>query len=125
MHHDRVRTSRLSVGLFLLSGFLLMSMGGAVVAAPVTLPLMYLAVRRHPTAAFRWAGGVLAALTTVELVWAVVYLVADETKPSIWLLPLASGIAVLGLFATTRRQARRSNRSPSRNQISTSSSRAR
>lgn len=113
--------TRLSVGLFLLSAFLLMTWGGAVVAAPATLPLLYLAVRRHPTAAFRWTGGVLAGLTTVEVTWAAVYLVDEETRPSIWLLPLAAGIAVLVLFVAARRQARRSSRSPSRNQTSTPS----
>lgn len=110
--------TRLSVGLFLLSGLLLLTMGGAVVAAPLTVPLMYVAVRRHPTAAFRWVGGVLAGLTTVELAWAVVYVVDEETKPSIWLAPLAFGVAVLALFATAQSQARRSSRSPSRNQTS-------
>lgn len=113
--------TRLSVGLFLLAAFLLLTWGGAVAAAPVTLPLLYLAVRRHPTAPFRWAGGVLAGLTTVELAWAVVYVVDEETKPSVWLLPLAAGIVVLGLFVSARRQARRSNRSPSRYQTSTPS----
>ena len=113
--------TRSSIGLFLLAGFLLMTWGGAVAAAPATLPLMYLAVRRHPTAPFRWVGGVLAGLTTVEVAWAVVYVVDEETQPSIWLLPLAAGIVALALFVTARRQARRSSRSPSRNQTSTPS----
>jgi hypothetical protein len=115
---------RLSVGLFLLCGLLLLTWGGAVVAAPVTLPLSYLAVRRHPSRPFRWVGGVLAGLTTVEVAWALVYVLDGETKPSIWLLPLAAGVAVLALFVAAggaARQARRSSRSPSRNQTSTSS----
>lgn len=111
----------LGVALFVVSAFLLLTMGGAVFAAPVTLPLLYVAVRLHPTAAFRWTGGVLAGLTTVEVVWAVVYLAGGEAKPSIWLVPLVAGIAVLALLATTGRQARRSSRSPSRNQTSTPS----
>ena len=116
---------RLSVGLFLLCGLLLMSYGGAVVAAPLTLPLLYLAVRRHPTAAFRWTGGVIAGLTAMEVAWVLVYLAQGEDQPSIWLLPLAVGVLVLVAFVTTRRQARRSSRSPSRNQSSTPSSRRR
>jgi hypothetical protein len=112
----------LRVALFVVSGFLLMSMGGAVFAAPLTLPLMYLAVRSHPTAGYRWAGGVVAGLTAVELAWAVVYVVGSEEQPSIWLVPLAVGLAVLVAFATARRQARRSSRSPSRNHTSTPSS---
>lgn len=102
--------TRLSVGLFLLSGLLLLTYGGQVVAAPLTLPLMYLAVRRHPTAPFRWIGGVLAGLTTVEVAWAVVYVFDGETKPSVWLLPLTAGIVVLAVFATTKRPARGSRR---------------
>jgi len=117
-----VRASRLGIALFVVGGFLLMSMGGAVFASPVTLPLMYLAVRRHPTTAFRWVGGALAGLTTVELVWAVIYFLSGETKPSIWLVPLAAGLVVLACFAGAGRQARRSSRSPSRNHTSTSSS---
>lgn len=101
-----VGVDNLAVGLFMLAGLLLASMGGAVFAAPVTLPLMYLAVRHHPTGPFRWAGGVIAALTTVELAWAVVYFVGGEEEPSIWLLPLLGGLCVLALFATARRRQR-------------------
>src|SRR5439155_455947 len=72
-HDGPVSLYRLSVGLFLLCGFLLLTFGCAVVAAPVTLPLTYLAVRRHPSRPFRWVAGVLAGLTTVEVAWAVVY----------------------------------------------------
>jgi len=96
----------LAVGLFVVAGLLLASMGGAVFAAPFTLPLMYLAVRHHPTRPFRWAGGSVAAVTTVELAWAVVYLVGGEEQPSIWLLPLLAGLSVLALFATARRGER-------------------
>lgn len=115
----------LSAGLFVVCGLLLITMGGAVVAAPVTLPLMYLAVRRHPTLAFRSAGGLIGGLTAVELAWALVYLVAGEHKPAIWLVPLALGVVVLVTFLTAGRQARRSSRSPSRNQTSTPSSTSR
>ncbi len=101
-----VGVDNLAVGLFIVAGFLLASMGGAVFAAPVTLPLMYLAVRHHPTGPFRWAGGVIAALTTVELAWAVVYFVGGEEQPSIWLAPLFAGVCVLAIFATTRRRQR-------------------
>jgi 4-hydroxybenzoate polyprenyltransferase len=113
--------TRLSVGLFLLAALLLLTWGGAVAAGPLTLPLMYLAARRHPTRPFRWVGGVLAGLTTVEVAWAVVYLVDGEARPSIWLLPLVAGVVVLALFVGAGAQARRSSRSPSRNQTSTSS----
>lgn len=116
---------RLSVALFVVCAVLLMSQGGAVVGAPVTLPLLYLAVRRHPTAAFRWAGGLIAGLTALELAWAVIYLLEGEGRASIWLVPLAVGVAVVAAFVATGRQARRSSRSPSRNHTSTPSSRSR
>jgi hypothetical protein len=116
-----VPVAGLRVALFVVSGFLLMSMGGAVFAAPLTLPLLYLAVRSHPSAPYRWAGGVIAGLTTVEVAWAVVYLVGGEEGPWIWLIPLGAGVAVLAAFVTARRQARRSSRSPSRNHSSTPS----
>ena len=117
--------ARLSVGLFVVGGFLLLSMGGAVFAAPLTLPLMYLAARRHPTRPFRWAGGVVGGLTTVELAWAVVYFVGGEEQPTIWLLPLAAGLAYLAASLVVGRQARRSRRSPARNHSSTPSRRGR
>ena len=118
-------TKGLSVALFLVAGFLLMSFGGAVVAAPLTPPLLYLAVRRHPTPAFSWAGGVIAGLTAVEVAWAVVYVLEGETTPSIWVVPLVTGLAVLAGLVATGRQARRSRRSSSRNHTSTPSSRSR
>ena len=115
----------LGIALFVVCGVLLMSYGGAVFAAPVTLPLLYLAVRRHPTTAFRWVGGVLAGLTTVEVVWALVYVADGEDQPWISLVPVVTGVAVLAAFALAGRQARRSSRSPSRNHSSTPSSRRR
>lgn len=97
-----VRLHHLSVVLFTAAGLLLASMGGAVFAAPLTLPLMYLAVRRHPTPLFRWIGGVIAGLTTLELVWAIVYVLGGEAKPTIWLVPVVAGLSMLALVATTR-----------------------
>ena len=94
----RVRAEWLTVALFVVCGVLLMSFGGAVVVAPVTLPLLYVAVRRRPTAAFRWTGGVIAGLTAVEVVWVLVYLAAGEDTPWIALVPLAAGVAVLLVF---------------------------
>jgi hypothetical protein len=103
---ESVLVDNLAAGLFVVAGLLLASMGGAVFAAPVTLPLMYLAVRHHPTRPFRLAGGAVAALTAVELAWAVVYFAGGEEQPSIWLLPLLAGLGVLALFATARRRER-------------------
>jgi len=101
-----VRRDYAGAGLFVVAGLLLASMGGAVLAAPLTLPLMYLAVRHHPTPPFRWAGGGVAALTAVELVWAGVYFVGGEQQPSIWLVPMGAGLCVMALFVTARRRER-------------------
>jgi hypothetical protein len=105
-----VLVDRLSVGLFVISGLLLLSMGGAVVAAPLTLPLMYLAVRRRPTPAFRWAGGIIGGLTALEVAWAVVYVVDGEETPQIWLLPLVVAAVVLAAFLTAVRPGVRADR---------------
>jgi hypothetical protein len=48
---------------FVLAGFLLLSMGGAIVAAPVTVPLMSIAACRRPTRPFRMSAMVLSGLT--------------------------------------------------------------
>ena len=65
--------------LVAVSGFLLLSMGGAIVAAPLTLPLLYLAVRnRQLGSGLRLAALVIAALTVAELAWAATYLTVAE-----------------------------------------------
>jgi hypothetical protein len=81
------------VVVFAITGFLLVSLGGAIVAAPVTVPVMFLAASRHPTSAFRVTTAVLGSLTVAEAVWAVTYLAVDEAKPRIWLLPMVAGLA--------------------------------
>ena len=85
------------------AAFLLVSMGGAIVAAPVTVPLMVTAVRRHPTPAFRTVGAALVALTVAEVAWALTYVTAGEARPWIWLLPALAALA--GAFATVRPRA--------------------
>jgi hypothetical protein len=51
---------------------------------------------------------VLTGATVAEVVWALTYVVADEAKPWIWLLPLVAAIvAIAALLATsdTREQS--------------------
>ena len=80
------------------AALLLGTVGGAVVASPVTLPLLYRIARRYPGGGLRVAAGVVGALTCVETVWALCYLAFEESQPWIWLLPLAAGAAwALGL----------------------------
>jgi hypothetical protein len=95
-----LRWKMMGLVVFGVSAVLLASMGGAIVAAPVTIPLIVVASRRHPTVAFRAVGAVLVGLTAGEVVWALTYLAIEEAKPWIWLLPLVvalpAAVAVLG-----------------------------
>ncbi len=92
----------LGLVVFVVASLLLLSMGGAIFAAPVTLPLMYVASRRHPTPAFRAAAVLIGALTVAEVVWAVTYLQADEAQPWIWLLPVVGGLTAALVFVRAR-----------------------
>lgn len=84
----------LGVLVLVAAGVLLTSIGGlGIVAAPVTLPLLFLVVRRRPTQAFRIAAAVIGGLTAAELAWGVVYAVVGEVSVAIWLLPIVSGMA--------------------------------
>ncbi len=84
------------------SAFLLLSMGGAIVAAPLTLPLLYLAIRAgRMGAGLRSAAVVIAALTVAEVAWAATYLAVEEAQPWIWLLPFAAGAVTANTFART------------------------
>jgi hypothetical protein len=96
------------VVLFCVAGFLLVSMGGAIVAAPLTVPLMFLVTRRHPTRAFRTAGTALTGATVAEVVWALTYIAAGEAEPWIWILPLLSAIAAMGPLVTASHPQRTS-----------------
>lgn len=90
----------LYVLLFVAAAMLLTSIGGlGIVAAPLTLPLMLLAVLRHPSRAFRAAGALIGGLTAAELTWGLVYIVAGEPRVVIWLVPLACGMATALGFA--------------------------
>ena len=82
--------------LVAVSALLLLSMGGAIVAAPLTLPLLYLAVRNGRLGAgLRTAAITVAGLTVAEVVWAATYLAMTEAQPWIWLLPAGAGAAVV------------------------------
>ena len=89
------------VVLFCVSAFLLLSMGGAIIAAPITVPLMFVVTRRHPTTAFRVTGALLVGATVAEAVWALTYLIADEAKPWIWLAPLVVAVAAMAAIVST------------------------
>ncbi len=90
---------RATTAAFVVAAFLLVSMGGAILAAPLMLPVMYVGVRRHSTRLFRTIGGLLSALTVGEVVWAAVYVSLGESKPWIWLFPVIGGLAVAFAYA--------------------------
>lgn len=73
---------------------LLVSFGGAIVAAPVTIPILAVTIRardvERPT---RLVGAVVLALTVGELVWALTYITLGEVQPLIWLAPGAAALA--------------------------------
>ncbi len=88
-----------TIGLvtYLVAGFLILSMGGAILAAPVIIPLMWIAASRHPTRAFRVSATVLSALTVAEIVWALTYLAVAEAQPWIWLWPSVAALVVVAI----------------------------
>ncbi len=93
--------SRVGVAVFAIAAVLLVSMGGAVVAAPITVPLLLLVVSRHPSRRFTIVGALLAGLTLGEVAWAITYQRVGESQPWIVLLPLLS-CAIGSAFVTHR-----------------------
>jgi hypothetical protein len=89
---------------FVGAALLLLSFGGAIIAAPLTLPLMFLASRRQPTHAFRRAAVVIGALTAAEAGWAMTYLLLAESRPWIWLLPACSAAVAAWVYASPNRR---------------------
>ena len=96
----RAVTTTARVILLAGTAFLLLSMGGGIIAAPATMPLLFMAARSSRSTGYRVAAGVVAALTAVELAWAITYIASGggEPKPVIWLAPLLAGIAVGVIF---------------------------
>jgi hypothetical protein len=87
--------------LFVVSGGLLLTMGGAIFAAPATIPTMYLLMRARPTRPFRTFGSVIGALTVAEVAWWCVYVSGGEPQPWVWLVPLLAAIATALVFQRT------------------------
>ena len=79
---------------------LLGSMGGAILAAPVLLPLLWWATRTTARGV-RVLGAILAALVVGEVAWAGVYVVVGERQPYIWALPALAAAVTLWLMLVT------------------------
>ena len=76
------------------AAFLLVTMGGAIVAAPVVLPLLAWSAARTPSRRVRGTAAVLAALTAAEAGWAAAYLTVGEQQPWIVAVPVVAGALV-------------------------------
>ncbi|MEA2687250.1 MAG: hypothetical protein QOE93_2445 [Actinomycetota bacterium] len=75
-----------------LSAVLLLSFGGAIVAAPLALPLLAWTARATPSHRLRIVAALLAGLTAAEVGWAAVYLTLGESQPWIVAIPLVAGL---------------------------------
>ena len=108
-HHPDTLTERHQHGaarwplaVVAIAALLLVSYGGGIIAAPLTLPLLYLALRQPLRRGLRPAVIAVSALTAAETGWAAAYLTAGEARPWVWLVPCAAGIGVLVVYSTTR-----------------------
>ena len=106
---DKPILRRVAIGAVLVGTVLLLgSMGGAILAAPVLLPLLWWATRTTGKG-IRVLGAILAALVVGEVAWAGVYVVVGERQPYIWALPAVSAaVTVWLMLVTTRHDPRRS-----------------
>jgi hypothetical protein len=86
-----------AIPVVVVSGLLLVTFGLAIVATPVTLPLLYLVVRRTSRRGVQAVAIVVAVLTVAELAWALTFVALEDTTPWIWLDPLLAGPSA-GLF---------------------------
>jgi hypothetical protein len=88
-------------------------MGGAILAAPLVLPLLWWAARTTG-GGIRVIGAILAALVVGEVVWAGVYLVVGERQSYIWALPALSAAVTVWLMLVTTRSDPCGSGSPAR-----------
>jgi hypothetical protein len=97
----------LGVVVFVVSAALLTSIGGlGIVASPVTLPLIYVIVRSHPTRAFRIAGVIVGGATALEGGWGIGYLMFGYDAPATLGTGAVIGALAVWLFATAGRDQR-------------------
>jgi hypothetical protein len=112
---DKPILRRVVIGAVLVGTVLLLgSMGGAILAAPVLLPLLWWAARTTTTSGVRLIGAILAALVIGEVAWAGVYVVVGERQPYVWALPALSAAVTVSLMLVTTRPDPRGSGSPAR-----------
>ena len=86
---------------------LLVSYGGAILAAPITVPLLFITARSSASISYRVCAGFVAALTIAETAWAVTYLASGDAQPMIWLAPALATLAGAVAFARMPRPSPR------------------
>ena len=80
--------------VLLVAGLLLLSYGGAIYAAPITVPLLtYQAWTGSSEWFFRVAAGTISGLTIAECTWALLYRTVGETNIFIWIGPIVTCLA--------------------------------
>lgn len=87
-----VASTGFAVATLGVSTFLLVTMGGAILAAPVTVPALVV-IARTRVGSSRIVAIAVATLTIAEVGWAFTYVVVGEAKPWIWLAPLVCAAA--------------------------------
>lgn len=87
----------------LVSTFLLVTMGGQIVGAPLTVPALWWAARSSRSRAARAGLAMLAGTTMLFVGWFITYLVFGERQPLIVVIPGVAFSATIGLFACTTR----------------------
>ena len=84
---------------------LLVSYGGAIVAAPLTVPLLLLAARASSSTGYRISAGIVVVLTIAEFGWGLTYLTLGEARPMIWLVPTVATLAAGVFYARWSRRS--------------------
>ncbi len=87
---------------------LLASFGGAIFAAPVTIPLLaYSTVRNVLSGWWSIVTKLTLALTIAQGTWAIVYFTLGESIPAIWLVPgIVLLVVAVGLLIHAKPQRR-------------------
>lgn len=87
---------------------LLATWGGAIFAAPVTIPLLtYSVVRKKLDGWWNIASKLTLALTLAQVTWAIIYFTLGEPIPAIWLVPtIVFFVACFGFLTNTNRVVR-------------------
>ena len=90
----------LGTAVFVVSAFLLTSMGGAgMVASPITLPLMYVLTRQRRSRAFLNAGLIIGTLTALQGGWGLGYVVLGHSSGGAALVGLGTAAVAALVFA--------------------------